>query len=197
MSTQITYERIFTNSEIQLLESHIKYLLTRQKDIKAYVREEFKKIQLRLEKEVMDAQQEGKSDVAKTYIINFFSFYRIEETADLCVSLTKITDDDIDRDSIYLEEQLKLLKNICYEKDYWKELELKGIIGDEIIKMDTFQKDCDEHFRVTKERFEVLMRDIRRLIDKLNFPKIIEIFSDLGSPSEPNTLPVLNYTIVE
>ncbi len=74
MSTQITYERIFTNSEIQLLESQIKYLLTRQKDIKAYVREEFKKIQLRLEKEVMDAQQEGKSDVAKTYNINFNSY---------------------------------------------------------------------------------------------------------------------------
>jgi hypothetical protein len=65
MSSQITYERIFTNSEIQLLENHIKYLLARQKDIKAFVREEFKKIQLRLEKEIMDAQQEGNSDLAK------------------------------------------------------------------------------------------------------------------------------------
>jgi hypothetical protein len=65
MSSQITYERIFTNSEIQLLENHIKYLLARQKDIKSFVREEFKKIQLRLEKEIMDAQQEGNSDLAK------------------------------------------------------------------------------------------------------------------------------------
>lgn len=67
MSSQtIVYERIFTNAEIQVLEAHVKYLLAKQKDSKAFVREEFKKIQLRLEKEVMDAQQEGKSELAKT-----------------------------------------------------------------------------------------------------------------------------------
>jgi hypothetical protein len=131
-------------------------------------------------------------------LINIFTFYRIEETSDLCSSLTKTTDDDIDRDSVYLEEQLKLLKNICYEKDYWKELELKSIIGDEVIKQETFQKDCDEHFRITKERFEVLMRDIRRLIDKLNFVKIIEILTDLGLPAQQGSLPLLTqFTIAE
>ncbi|KAL0491170.1 hypothetical protein AKO1_010002 [Acrasis kona] len=65
-TNQVQYERIFTNSEIQVLESHIRYLLLKQKDIKSFVKEEFKKIQLRLEKEVMDAQQEGNPELSKT-----------------------------------------------------------------------------------------------------------------------------------
>lgn len=125
------------------------------------------------------------------------NLYRIEDTSDLCGTLTKRMDEDIDKDSLYLEEQLKILKNVSYEKDYWKELELKSIIGDEIIKLEIFQKDCDENWRITRERFENMMRDFRRLIDKLNFVKIIEILNDLMAPAPPNSLPIIHYTMPE
>ena len=65
----IVYERIFTNSEIQVLEAHINYLVKQIREMKAYCKEEFKKIQLRLEKEIMDAQQQNKHDVAKVCVI--------------------------------------------------------------------------------------------------------------------------------
>ena len=61
----VVYERIFTNSEIHILEGHISYLVKQMREMKTYCKEEFKKIQLRLEKEIMDAQQQGKHDVAK------------------------------------------------------------------------------------------------------------------------------------
>lgn len=62
----IHYERIFTNSQIQDLEHQIKYLIGKQKEIKSHVKEEFKKIELRLEKEIIDAQQSGNEKLAKT-----------------------------------------------------------------------------------------------------------------------------------
>ena len=48
-----------------VLEQQIKNLVAKQKEMKLYVKEEFKKIQLRLEKEVMDAQQEGNSNTVQ------------------------------------------------------------------------------------------------------------------------------------
>ncbi|KAL0491169.1 cytidylate kinase [Acrasis kona] len=113
----------------------------------------------------------------------------------MCATLIKLMEEDVDRDSLYLDEQLKILKNICYEKDYWKELELKSIIGEEIIKTEVVQADCDEHFKNTKDNFESLMKDIRRLIDKLNFNKIIEILNDLQSTSNSTIPPSLNYNV--
>lgn len=44
----------------------MKNLIAKQKEMKLYVKEEFKKIQLRMEKEVMDAQQDGNSMIVQT-----------------------------------------------------------------------------------------------------------------------------------
>jgi molecular chaperone GrpE (heat shock protein) len=63
---KIQHERIFTNSELLVLEEQIKYLVTKQKDMKTFVKEEFKNFRSRLEKEIRDAQQEGKIDLAIT-----------------------------------------------------------------------------------------------------------------------------------
>ena len=67
-TSSIQYERIFTNSEILALENQIKYLVVKQKDMKTFIKEEFKNFKSRLEKELRDAQQEGKIDLVMTYV---------------------------------------------------------------------------------------------------------------------------------
>lgn len=168
--TNIQYERIFTNSEILVLEGQIRHLVTKQKELKTFIKEEFKNFRSRLEKELRDAQQEGKVELAIT----------IEKALDLTSVLSKSVDDEIDKDVTLLDEQMKLLKNLRYEKDYWKELELKMIIGDAFPGEEEFVKDVEEHFLLTQERISLMMKNIRILVDKLEYNNVVRMLDDLS-----------------
>lgn len=168
----IQYERIFTNSEILALEGQIRHLVSKQKDMKSFVKEEFKNFRSRLEKELRDAQQEGKIELAIT----------IEKALDLTSIHSKVIDDEIDRDVALLDEQTKLLKNLRYEKDYWKELELKMIIGDSFPSEESFVQDVDEHYAITLERITLMMKNIRTMVDKLEYNNVVRMLDDLNQP---------------
>lgn len=168
--TNIQYERIFTNSEILVLEGQIRHLVTKQKELKTFIKEEFKNFRSRLEKELRDAQQEGKVELAIT----------IEKALDLTSVLSKSVDDEIDKDVTLLDEQMKLLKNLRYEKDYWKELELKMIIGDAFPGEEEFVKDVEEHFLLTQERISLMMKNIRIMVDKLEYNNVVRMLDDLS-----------------
>lgn len=71
-----------------------------------------------------------------------------------------------------LSEQVKNLKNLRYEKDYWKELELKGVIGGEVIDLELYKQDTDEQMALAIERFDQIIKDIRGYIDKESFAEI-------------------------
>jgi len=77
-----------------------------------------------------------------------------------------------------LSDELKLLTVLKYEKDYWKELELKMVVGDEpLIDLEDFQKDVDQRFTQAKEQFDNLMKEIRRMVDKLEFVEITNLLT--------------------
>jgi len=65
-------ERIFSNLELLVMEQQIKALMSRQREMKAFVRDEFKKIQLRMEKEIMDAQQEENTTTVQMFVSMIF-----------------------------------------------------------------------------------------------------------------------------
>jgi hypothetical protein len=166
---KIQHERIFTNSELLVLEEQIKYLVTKQKDMKTFVKEEFKNFRSRLEKEIRDAQQEGKIDLAIT----------IEKALDLCTFHSKMIDEEVDKDTAFLDEQIKTLKNLRYEKDYWKELELKMIIGEDTISSEDFAKDVDENMQLSQEKISLLMKNLRGMVDRLEYDNVVTTLMDL------------------
>mmetsp|Transcript_5195 Transcript_5195/g.19453 ORF Transcript_5195/g.19453 Transcript_5195/m.19453 type:complete len:356 (-) Transcript_5195:57-1124(-) len=180
-ASNIHYERIFTNSQIQDLEHQIKYLQQKQKEIKTHAKEEFKKIQLRLEKEIMDAQQSGNDTLAKT----------IESAVEACNTLSKIQEEEIDMDYQMLQEQCDHLANLRYEKDYWKELELKGVIGEgEQPTFAEFCKDCDKNFELAQAHLDKKLRLVRRLIDGEQFGEIVQVLSLLQDNIDDEEPPV-------
>ncbi|KAG2374169.1 hypothetical protein C9374_011006 [Naegleria lovaniensis] len=162
------YERIFANIELSVMEQQMKNLIAKQKEMKLYVKEEFKKIQLRMEKEVMDAQQDGNTTTVQT----------IEKIVDLTNVHIKLIEDGIDKDVNMLSEEVKLLKVLKYEKDYWKELELKMVVGEnEIVEIDVFNQDLESNFEKSKEEFDNFMKEIRKMIDRLAFTEITELLT--------------------
>lgn len=69
MSTisDVYYERIFTTVELTCLEHQLSLLIVKMKELKAYCKDELKKILLRLEKEQMDAAQTNNRQLIKMY----------------------------------------------------------------------------------------------------------------------------------
>ena len=108
----------------------------------------------------------------------------IEKALDLCAIHSKAVDDEVDKDIILLDEQTKLLKNLRYEKDYWKELELKTIIGDEILNERDFEKDVDEHMTLTQEKVAVLMKTIRNMVDKQEYNNVVRTLDEYSQIEE-------------
>ena len=90
----------------------------------------------------------------------------------------KLIEDGIEKDINMLSEEVKLLKVLKYEKDYWKELELKMVVGDtEIVDIDVFNQDLESNFEKSKEDFDNFMKEIRKMIDRLAFQEITELLS--------------------
>ena len=170
MVFHVFYERIFTNAEIQLFEKQITLLVKQQKEFKIYVKEEFKKVQLRLEKELLDAQQDNQTQVPT-----------IEKAVEIAIQIQKQVEESVEKDVQRLEEQLENLKNFRYERDYWNELELKSVIGDYDISFEDFKDDLDQQLAVSKESIEGSIKKIRDLIDQLDFKEIVKVLRELGS----------------
>ena len=116
----------------------------------------------------------------KTKKKNDNSQNRIEKSVEWCITHLKQIDEDVDKDVLILEEQNKMLKNLRYEKDFWKELELKSVIGDEIIALDEFCRDVDEQMKHARNEFNNATREIRNLIDRESFADIIVIMRHLA-----------------
>lgn len=81
-----------------------------------------------------------------------------------------------------LDEQLKQLKIVRYEKDYWKELELKSIIGDEMIPSDAYVKDVESQYEQAKKQFDAFLKEMRNMIDKETYRDLIMLLEDLATP---------------
>src|SRR5690606_22671523 len=120
----VFYERIFTTSELVCMEQQISHLIAKMKELKAYCKEELKKIQLRLEKEIMDASQSGKTDLVQLYTnCQFILTYacRIEKTNEIIKTHVKSIDEEIDKDTTMMDQKLNELKELRYDNDFWKE----------------------------------------------------------------------------
>lgn len=91
-----------------------------------------------------------------------------------------------------LQEQCEHLANIRYEKDYWKELELKGIIGEgPQPSYDDFCKDCNKNFELSQGHVDKKLRLIRRLIDGEQFAEILSVLEELQESVEEGEPPVV------
>jgi len=111
---------------------------------------------------------------------------------DWCTLHLKQIDEDVDKDTIILEEQAKMLKNLRYEKDFWKELELKSVIGDEIVPLEQFCLDVDDQLKHARNQFNASLKELRTLIDKECFADIITIMRHLAqAPEEPVQQPLV------
>ncbi len=99
---------------------------------------------------------------------------------DLCTFHSKMIDEEVDKDTAFLDEQIKTLKNLRYEKDYWKELELKMIIGEDTISSEDFAKDVDENMQLTQEKISLLMKNLRGMVDRLEYDNVMTTLMDLS-----------------
>ena len=85
-------------------------------------------------------------------------------------------EEEIDKDINMLSEEVKTLKVLKYEKDYWKELELKMVVGEEeIMDLEVYNQELEANFTKTKEEFDNFMREIRKMIDRLAFQEITDL----------------------
>lgn len=95
-----------------------------------------------------------------------------------------------------MEQKLSDLKTLRFQSDFWKELELKSLIGDCIVPIDQYTENIEECIKSIMDEFNDKIKRIRNMIDQEDFKQILiylqelsaeEVIKRPSTPSSPDT----------
>jgi hypothetical protein len=115
----------------------------------------------------------------------------------------KQIEEEIEIDVSLMEKKLSELKTLRYQSDFWKELDLKSLIGDCIFSVEEYTANIEDCVKSIMDEFNDKIKRIRNMIDQEDFKQILIYLQELsveevvkrpGTPASPEPKEMEKYS---
>eukprot|EP01028_Stygiella_incarcerata_P001267 TRINITY_DN1203_c1_g5_i1.p1 TRINITY_DN1203_c1_g5~~TRINITY_DN1203_c1_g5_i1.p1 ORF type:complete len:235 (-),score=73.27 TRINITY_DN1203_c1_g5_i1:308-922(-) len=166
---------IFTSFELTELETQLVSLQRAARDVRTLAKEEFYKLTTTFEAEAMQRQNSGDRDGHKLLV----------EATTLWNEQTKQVEDEINADIQFLEQQVRHVQDLKTDRNYWKELELRTLLGDELLDTGKLSTELQKFSEKTKAGFLDLILHIRGKIETAEIEDLVSFLRNLQDKNLP------------
>jgi hypothetical protein len=160
-------ESIFSPQELSALEQQLAALHKCAKDTRTVAKDEFFKLVSAFEAETMTIKSSGNKDDSQKK--------RMADCLALLQDIVRQTDDILVDDMNFMEDQMKLLRKIKNSNDQWAQLELRTILGEELVDTEAMMKEIAERSVAVRDEFMTMMVKLRGVLDENNTPKLFAV----------------------
>eukprot|EP00762_Andalucia_godoyi_P005032 ANDGO_01458.mRNA.1 hypothetical protein len=193
---------IFTPQELTALEQQLNSLFKAAKEARTVCKDESFKLSSAFEAEVMSQKQtasknqQSHASTTTTTTTGGEHKVKIGDCLGLMQEIIRQTDDVLVDDMNFLDDQMKLVRKIKNSNDHWAQLELKTILGEDVIDTEALNAEIAEKSNSCRDSFLELMTRLRAILDEGNVDKLYRALKRVqnGEPvdqdePEPEPLP--------
>lgn len=156
-------DSIFSPAELSAFESQLSALHRSIKETRAFFKEECFKLESSFEATAIASQS------------NVRLKKKISECGTILHEIIKGTDDCLADDMNFVDEQMKLIRKIKSTNDQMAQIELKSVLGDDVIDTDEMVQELPQLSEESRARFMEIIGVLREILEKEDMPRLLKV----------------------